>query len=120
MKGLNMKQLLVCFTLILFVSCVSTRTRQADEQLSVDPLVIKWIKVHKNKPDDQIAIMVKSSRLLTKYPFLHQTGENSYTANVNISQLKRLLLDPYIKRISAGKQKLYNAPRPMAPAEPKK
>ena len=114
-----MKQLFfIGFSLIFIFGCVSTNTTRTDSQSSVDPLVQKWLKLHKNNQDEHLSVIVKTTKPLVKYPFLHASGGNFYTGNLNASQIKRLLLDPYIIRISAGKQKLYAPAKPQAPVQP--
>lgn len=107
-------------SVMIMLGCVSTRKPLRDTQFSVDPVVQKWIKLHKNSKTEKIAVIVKTSRPLEKYKFLQPTAENYYTGTVNASQLKRLFLDPYIIRISAGKQKLYVPAKPQAPGQPVK
>lgn len=114
-----MKQLFfIGFSLIFIFGCVSTNKPRTDSQSSVDPLVQKWLKLHENNQDEHLSVIIKTSKPVVKYPFLHESAGNYYTGNLNASQIKRLLLDPCIIRISAGEQKLYAPAKPQAPAQP--
>jgi len=115
-----MKHILIAFSVFFLLGCVSTREPLQDKQFSVDPVVQKWIKLHKNSKTEKIAVIVKTSRPIEKYKFLHANTENYYTGTVSANQLKRLFLDPYVIRISAGKQKMLVPAKPQAPGQPQK
>jgi len=97
--------------LILTQACFSTRCEETDKvenPVSVDPHVRNWLSNHDEKSAERLPVIVVTNSELSEVPFLNKIGENYYTGEVNFMELKKLILDSRVKRISNSTQKLHN------------
>ena len=91
---------------VLMLACVSTNKPLEQKPLiSVDPFVQNWMKKPAALSSDTLAILVISNAPLKEYGFLKHSKGNYYTGHVTRDQLKLLLNDKRVTRISGGEQK---------------
>ncbi len=104
-----MKKSLLMVTLFIFlIGCVTTNKSLWDKpQISVDPLVTKWLEAPTKTADETLGIIIISKAPLGDYKFLKKVRPHRYTAHVTKSQLRTLLRDERIMRISSGQQILH-------------
>ncbi len=104
-----MKKSLLIVTLFIFlIGCVATNKSLWDKpQVSVDPLVTKWLEAPAKTADETIGIIIVSKAPLGDYKFLKKVSPHRYTAHVTKNQLRTLLQDERILRISSGQQILH-------------
>ncbi len=93
--------------LTLLGSCIPTNKplREAPKA-QLDPFVQNWFQKPAALTSEKIAVLVVAKEALSGYGFLKHTKGNYYTGHVTRDQLKLLLNDPRIVRISGGEQKL--------------
>ncbi len=100
---------LIVFTLLLFaaVSCVSTRGQETEPDPLVDVQVQQWIQNHNDKSTEKIAVLVKTDRAVSAYPFLKLVKTNFYGGLATYTDLKKMMKDKHVLRIYAGRKKTH-------------
>lgn len=99
--------LIIWISLFIFACVPTNRPLEQKPTISVDPLVQNWFKKPASLTSEQMAVLVVSNAPLKEYSFLKHTKGNYYTGHVTRDQLKMLLKDKRILRISGGEQKLH-------------
>ncbi|MHB2150636.1 hypothetical protein ACX8XP_16405 [Calditrichota bacterium LG25] len=95
------------FIVILMFGCISTnKPLETKPVISVDPYVMNWFKKPAALSPEKIAVLVLSKESLKEYGFLKHNKGNYYTGRLTRDQLKLLLNDKRVLRISGGEQKL--------------
>lgn len=104
-----MKRLLVLFSLILLIfGCVSTNKSLWDKhKISVDPFVNQWLEAPAKSTGEVLPVLVVSSAPLADFTFLKKLSHNRYTGHLTKAQLRQLMQDERVIRISSGQQKLH-------------
>jgi hypothetical protein len=105
-------RVLLPIILIIFMmqACVSTRCDTPETEkatVSMDPHIRNWLATTDEKSEERLAIIVATNGDMADTPFLTKISENYYTGNVRYSELKNLMNDSRVKRISSGAQELH-------------
>ncbi len=102
-----MKKLFLLIWILLFAfACVATnKPLEKKPNILVDPFVQNWMNKPAALSSEKIAILVVSKEPLSQYGFLRRLKTYYYTGHVNRAELKLLLQDNKILRISGGAQK---------------
>ena len=99
---------LVVIAFFMLSACASQEeTIQKSEPL-LSPQVENWIKARDISSTDQLGVLVTALEPLDNLSFLRKIKENYYTGRVTVKQIKQLLADPRVKKISTGTSRLQN------------
>ena len=101
-----MKKSFFMVTVFIFLlGCVATnKTLWEKPNISVDPTVSQWLNAPAKSSLETLGVIVISKAPLADFTFLKKIKRNYYTGHLTKSQLKKLIKDERIARISAGKQ----------------
>ncbi len=95
--------------IVLSVGCVSTNKTLWDKKpvASVDPFVSRWLEAPSKQSGEVLPVLVVTRAPMADMVFLKKVGHNRYTGHVTKEQLRRLMQDERVLRISGGQQKLH-------------
>lgn len=108
-KDPYMKKLSFILLLIplMSLSCGSKNVESEQADIFVDPQVKIWLEENLDNPEAVLPVLISSDgKLAEKYP-LRLVTENYYTGRVSISDLKDLMRDKKVKRITSGKKQIH-------------
>jgi len=91
---------------IFLMACSSPKEQPKAEPSVAGPRVQTWLNDAKPQAANRLPVIITTSKPLSD-SLLKQISPNQYTARLNQQELKKLLENPAIKKISTGKEKLH-------------
>ncbi|MBN2424242.1 MAG: hypothetical protein JXR46_02085 [Calditrichaceae bacterium] len=104
-------KILISLLLLGFMlnSCSDSTVKDTQQQPFMNPIVQKWLNDPETKAEteNKLPVLVTVTEPIQEYDFLKKITETSYTGHITREQLKTLLKDQRIKRISSSKEELH-------------
>ncbi len=101
-----MRYLIFSGMLLLAIGCASQKETPEATPQTAGPQVQKWMNTVKSETDARLPVIVRTTKPVTD-SLLRPISPNHYTARLNQQQLKALLNNPDVKKITTGKEKLH-------------
>ena len=73
----------------------------------LDPQVQNWINEVKTSSAEQLGVLVTAQEPLDDVSFLRKIKNHYYTGRLTADQIKQLLNDPRVKKISTGMSQMH-------------
>ena len=94
--------------LFILTACASQETNIQKSHPKIDSQVQNWMEKRDVNSNEQLGVLVTALEPLDNLSFLRKIKDNYYTGRVTVKQLKQLLDDPRVNKISTGTSRLQN------------
>ena len=106
-----MKRSILLFPVLsILIACSGKTVANSPPEKFVDPQVTAWYEQNQSDSDARLPVMVYAKEKPdSDYP-LRVVSENYYTGRVSVADLKKMMKDENIIRITTGKKKHMQKP----------
>ena len=91
----------------LLLSCATTQNTLDSSDVVLNPQVKKWMETVSANSAETISVTINSTESVDDYQFLRKINDTYYTGRLSVEQIKTLLKDSRIKRISSETSRLH-------------
>lgn len=108
-----MIRIISILSLILFITACGSSKKEIKEtpQVIVGPQVQNWMDKTSTSSQETLGVLISAKEEIKDIKFIRKINQNYYTGRVTVEQLKQLITDPRIERISTGMTKPLNQGR---------
>ena len=89
----------------LMTACSSAKKADTDSKVVLGPQVQSFLDKTAADSNEKLKVTIRTKEALDDVTYLHKISDTYYTANVTSEQLKELLSDKRIEKISSSTKK---------------
>lgn len=101
-----MRFFIIAAFMMILLACSSQKENQEQSPRVAGPQVQNWMNTVKAEAETRLPVIVTTTKPVAD-SLLKEISPNHYTARLSPQELKVLLNNPAVKRISTGKEKLH-------------